>query len=104
MPEAGPEGGVSKPGLRWPTIDRARKTSPPGWWLAVALLAALPAAGQAEVRQVTLCSDTVPGGAPGELRHAILNSNPGDLILVPACRITLQGSPVDLQSGSLDVS
>jgi hypothetical protein len=95
---------LTGPGRWWPEGVRTARRPGPARWLTAALLLVLPGSAPAAVRQVTLCTDTVPGGAPGELRHAILSAGPGDLVLVPACRITLLGDRFDSQSGSLDLT
>jgi hypothetical protein len=58
----------------------------------------------AAVLDVTLCTDTLPGGAPGELRQALAATVSGDTIRLPPCTITLQGGPTeDDLHGDLDV-
>jgi hypothetical protein len=70
---------------------------------AVLGLASAPVSGA--VWDVTLCTDTVPGGAPGELRRAIQDAEFGDVIRLPACVITLGGGGEDdgNQFGDLDI-
>ena len=41
---------------------------------------------------MTLCTDTIPGGAAGELRKAVTDAASGDTIRLPACTITLHGA------------
>jgi hypothetical protein len=61
----------------------------------------------AAVLVVTDCGDTTPGGAPGQLRRLITDAAAGDTIVVPACTITLTGTPGTPEfanaDGSLDV-
>ena len=71
---------------------------------AVFAFASLPVS--AAVREVTLCTDTVPGGAPSELRRAIQEAGYGDVIRLPACVITLNGdgeedAPVEPSGGDV---
>src|SRR5262245_18386939 len=73
------------------------------------LIAGLAAAGPvaAATLVVTACTDTVPGGVPGELRAAITAANSGDAIDVSGCEnIILAGTPNDdsNQTGDLDIN
>lgn len=72
--------------------------------LVVGAWAGPPVVGAA-VREVTRCTDTVPGGVAGELRRAIGDAANGDVILVPACTITLDGVSGEdgNQTGDLDI-
>ena len=55
---------------------------------------------------VTLCTDSIPGGVPGELRRAITDATPGDLIVLPACTIQLAGGGFEdgNATGDLDIN
>jgi hypothetical protein len=68
-------------------------------------IGAAPSVAGAAVLVVTLCSDTTPGGADGELRKAITDAADGDTILLPACEIVLTGASGEdgNATGDLDV-
>src|SRR3954470_18535777 len=74
--------------------------------LAFSLLGPGAAAARAHTPTVTDGGDTTPGGAPGQLRRLMNDAVAGDTILVPACTISLFGSPGDdaNQQGDLDVT
>lgn len=81
-----------------------------GWGRGAVLALAVgvwagPPLGEAAVREVTLCTDTVPGGVAGELRRVISDSANADVILIPACTITLDGVRGEdgNQTGDLDI-
>lgn len=72
--------------------------------IACALWMTAPAA--ATDRIVTNCGDTTPGGgAPGQLRRLINDAVAGDVIIIPACIITLTGTALDdaNSTGDLDI-
>src|SRR5262245_37164550 len=72
----------------------------------LAISAALPVSLLAATLTVTDCGDTVPGGAPGQLRRLITEAAPGDVIVIPACTIQVTGFSGDdaNASGDLDIT
>jgi len=72
---------------------------------AILALAPMAAAG---TLTVTDCADTTTpvGGGPGQLRRLINDAIPGDVILLPACTITLTGVSGDdaNDTGDLDIA
>jgi predicted outer membrane repeat protein len=71
--------------------SRSRPRRLAAWLLAILAVPAMSPASAA-VLDVTECTDTVPGGAAGELRKAVTDAAGGDTIRVPACTITLHGA------------
>jgi hypothetical protein len=74
--------------------------------MLLALASVDPGSAMAAVLTVTDCGDTVPGGAPGQLRRLINDAASGDTILIPGCLITLNGAPNEdvNASGDLDIT
>jgi hypothetical protein len=77
------------------------------WLLAGSLIVtagAVPA--RAALLTVTDCGDTTPGGTAGQLRRLITDAGAGDIIVIPACTITLTGAPDEDANagGDLDVT
>jgi hypothetical protein len=75
--------------------------------LVFTLAMAAPRPAAAAILTVTDCGDTTPGGVPGQLRRAINDAqSTGDVILLPACTITLTGAPNEDSNagGDLDIA
>jgi hypothetical protein len=73
---------------------------------SLTIAATVPVSLLAATLTVSDCGDTVPGGAPGQLRRLIDEAAPGDVIVIPACTIQLHGIHGDNANatGDLDIT
>jgi hypothetical protein len=92
-----------------PRPGRARSSFPllprPALLTLLALAVASPALA-GNVLTVTDCGDTLPGGAPGQLRRLITDASPGDTIELPECTFWIDGNGGEdaNQTGDLDIT